>query len=121
MKHATAQPNLFGEVAPVAPKPSPIQKRHATAQAVFEKENELFKQYFPKFVLEFAEKNREFTPEQVRHSYSKTRLPQPRNWRSVGQIFKQLAKDKKLRRVSMGVSADFGCPTPKYSKFNKQG
>lgn len=112
------QQSLFNNFTP-APL-TKIEKRHAAAAKVHDKESELWKQMYRAFVLKYALDHSTFTPETVRHAYSAQKhLPQPENWRSAGQMFKILTKEGYLKRVEMGISKDFGCPTPVYTRGDK--
>lgn len=119
------QPNFFESVTSGSGliETPPIRKkarRLQAAEAVHDKEDELWRQMFRKFVISYAQTHDKFTPEAVRHAYTEAKLPNPKNWRSSGQLFKKLAQEGYLKIVGMSEAKDYGCPTRLYSKGEKR-
>lgn len=102
------QQSLFA--IPESRQPTPLQKRHKAAKAVYDRAVEAWKIRYRQFVLDYADRATEpFSAEDTRLAY----LADPRNPRTPseqasGEVFKQLRKDKLIKLAGSKRSKKFG-------------
>lgn len=102
----------------VTPPPAPIKTREEKIKAAFVAADERFKEEYRAFVLRVAEKSDDFTAEQCQLAYRDILgMPQPREWRSTGKIFRELMKSGLIVKVdNNGWSKMRSVPVPRYRK-----
>jgi hypothetical protein len=100
-----------------ARRPTPEDTRELAMERAFAHADERFKEEYRAFVLRFAERHETFIAEDCQLLYrDRYDLPQPREWRCTGQIFRQLLKEGLIKRIGFGWSKMRGVPVPMFSK-----